>query len=102
MKTNKNTFKKIDAIQEKLDFYAEKKVYLVQSDIIDVSRFVNGSLNTDKTIDMTVKEAIKNNQWDTCKGTMGYVISITDNIDKYQVYFDGRRCFVKLNGGTPY
>jgi hypothetical protein len=98
---NKTTLQKITGIEKGLEYYQQQRFYLNKNDVIDVCRFVTNSLNDRSYIDMTVHDAIKNNQWDTCRGTMSYDISFGDDTNRYQVYRSGRRCYIELDGGTP-
>jgi hypothetical protein len=73
------------------------KIFLKKTDIVSVFRFVKNSLNDrNNGVEMTVSDAIKYKQWDTCRGTMGYIITFEDTHgNRLDVSYDGK-CYVMI------
>jgi len=68
----------------------ESLIEIGADDIVEVSRNTTGNLLPAFTQEMTLKEAIEKNAWDTCSGTMEAMVRLSPS-----VYDDPIRVCVK-------
>ena len=80
-----------------------KKIYLKDTDKIKVSRRIAGELNPKAVsrFETTVSDAIKDNDFSTCNGTMSWSAVLTDkaatnydNLSSTSIYYNGKRTYV--------